>query len=239
MNTKKKRKKKNSRSPQRRRAKALVRAPKRKRKEKTRPGKRTGRRGKVKKTGKRRVKKVAGKTGKRRAVKKIAVRKSAARRARTQKTKNPRRKRVIRTRKPLRRPIFKSATQKPVYALDTNFEFFYELRDLILKSSPAEKDKMIERLNKVGRVKLAITSGIFINKESLDPLITDLLIVGDDVDRRKLRAFLKATEAEVGKEIKFTVMDKDEFQYRLAMFDRFIRVLLESPHEKLINRLGI
>ena len=84
-----------------------------------------------------------------------------------------------------------------------------------------------------------IISGVFINKENLDPLITDLLIVGDDVDRRKLRAFLRATEAEVGKEIKFTVMDKEEFQYRLAMFDRFIRVLLESPHEKLINRLGI
>lgn len=109
----------------------------------------------------------------------------------------------------------------------------------MLKSSPAEKDRMVERLNKLGRIKLAIISGVFINKENLDPLITDLLIVGDDVDRRKLRAFLRATEAEVGKEIRFTVMDKEEFQYRLAMFDRFTRVLLESPHEKLINRLGI
>lgn len=169
----------------------------------------------------------------------MAARKPAVRKARTRKTKKPRRKREVRIEKPARRPIFRGAAQKPVYALDTDFEFFYELRDLILKSSPAEKDKMIERLNKVGRIKLAITSGIFINKENLDPLITDLLIVGDDVDRRKLRAFLKATEAEVGKEVKFTVMDKDEFQYRLAMFDRFVRVLLESPHEKLINRLGI
>ena len=139
----------------------------------------------------------------------------------------------------VKKSVRKAPTQKPTLALNTNFEFFYELRDLILKSSPAEKDRMIERLNKLGRVKLAIISGIFINKEGLDPLITDILIVGDDIDRRKLHAFLRATEAEVGKEIKFTVMDKDEFQYRLAMFDRFIRVLLESPHEKLINKLGI
>ncbi len=138
-----------------------------------------------------------------------------------------------------KRIVRKPPVQKPVLTLNTDFEFFYELRDLVLKSSPAEKDRMIERLNKLGRIKLAIISGVFINKENLDPLITDLLIIGDDVDRRKLRAFLRATEAEVGKEIKFTVMDKEEFQYRLAMFDRFTRVLLESPHEKLINRLGI
>jgi hypothetical protein len=127
----------------------------------------------------------------------------------------------------------------PVYVLNPDFEFFNELRDLVLKSSPAEKDRMIARLNKLGRIKLAIVSGVFINKENLDPLISDLLLVGDDIDRRKLRAFLKATEAEVGKEIKFTLMDKEEFQYRMAMFDRFVRVLLEGPHEKLINRLGV
>lgn len=125
------------------------------------------------------------------------------------------------------------------YALNPGFEFFYELRDLILKSSPAEKDKMIERMNRLGRVKLAVISGIFINKENTDPLGADLFIVGDDMDRRKLRIFLKALEAEVGKEIKFTVMDKEEFQYRLGMFDRFVRVLLDGPHEKLINRLGL
>lgn len=139
----------------------------------------------------------------------------------------------------VRRSAGKALLGKPIYALNPGFEFFYELKDLILKSSPAEKDRMIQRLNKIGRIKLAVISGIFINKENLDPLITDLFIVGDDIDRRKMRAFLKATEAEVGKEIRFTIMDKEEFQYRLAMFDRFIRVLLESPHEKLINRLGI
>lgn len=125
------------------------------------------------------------------------------------------------------------------YFLNPDFEFFRELKDLILKSSPAEKDRMIQKINKLGRVKLAIISGIFINKEYNDPLVVDLLIVGDDIDRKKLRSFLKAIEAEVGKEIRFSVMDKEEFQYRLAMFDRFIRVLLEAPHEKLINKLFI
>jgi hypothetical protein len=59
------------------------------------------------------------------------------------------------------------------------------------------------------------------------------------VNSRKLRSFLKALEAEVGKEIKFALMEKEEFLYRLAMFDRFVRVVIESPHEKLINKLNI
>lgn len=128
---------------------------------------------------------------------------------------------------------------KKTYFLNTEFGSFFELRDLILKSLPAEKDTMIEKINRLGRIKLAVIAGVFINKESFDPYIPDLLIVGDDMDKSKLRTFLKAIEAEVGKEIKFVILDKDEFQYRLAMFDRFIRVLLEGPHEKLINKLGI
>lgn len=190
---------------------------------------------------------VKKRTHKKRIVRRIRVKKrTKPKRARPKKKRKKRaarsKKRVARraaTGRLAKRPTRRPSIPKPLLALNTDFEFFYELRDLVLKSSPAEKDRMVERLNKLGRIKLAIISGVFINKENLDPLITDLLIVGDDVDRRKLRAFLRATEAEVGKEIRFTVMDKEEFQYRLAMFDRFTRVLLESPHEKLINRLGI
>lgn len=125
------------------------------------------------------------------------------------------------------------------YSINNSFEFLYELRDLVLKSSPTEKDTMIQKINRLGRIKLAVVAGIFMNKESPDPTVVDLLIVGDDIENKRLRAFLKSLEAEIGKEIKFSVMEKDEFQYRFSMFDRFIRVLFESPHEKLINKLGL
>ena len=133
-------------------------------------------------------------------------------------------------------------TDRTTYSLDPDFEFFGELRNLILKSSPAEKDKMIKKILGLGRIKLAVVSGIFMAENGgLDiyDTVADLFIVGDDISKKKLRAFLTALEAEVGKEVKFTLMDKDEFQYRYGMFDRFIRVLLEGPHEKIINKLGI
>ena len=126
----------------------------------------------------------------------------------------------------------------PHYVLNSNYEFYDELKGLILKSSPAEIDRMINRITGLGKIRLAIISGLFLN-ESTGGEIADLFIVGDDINKDRLRTFLKALEAEVGKEIKFSLMDKDEFQYRYGMFDRFVRVLLEGPHEKIINKLGI
>ena len=133
-------------------------------------------------------------------------------------------------------------TDKTRYSLNPNFEFFGELKSLILKSSPAEKDKMVRKILGLGKAKLAVPSGIFMAENTGSDLYdtaADLFIVGDDISKNKLRAFLTALEAEVGKEIRFTLMDKDEFQYRHGMFDRFIRVLFEGPHEKIINKLGL
>ena len=142
----------------------------------------------------------------------------------------------------------KRAHKKPVaraqrfsgkkYILNPDFEFLYELQDLILKSSPAQRDRMVRNINRLGRIKLAVISGIFLNKEQTE-VGADLLIVGDDIDRRKLKNFLINLEAEIGKEISFAMMDKEEFNYRLAMFDRFTRTMIEGPHDKLINKLGL
>lgn len=129
------------------------------------------------------------------------------------------------------------------YALNPNFEFFPELKSLILKSSPAEKNSMIKKINGLGRIRLAVISGIFMNEsenvESSESAVADLFIVGDYINKNKLRNFLRSLEAEAGREIKLSIMDKEEFEYRYGMFDRFVRVLLEGPHEKIINKLGL
>lgn len=119
------------------------------------------------------------------------------------------------------------------YSIDPRFEFFDELSSLVLKSSPASKEKMLKNIKKLGRIKLALIAGVFLNTDNSR---TDLLIVGD-VSRRKLEKFLSNLEAEVGKEIVYSMMNAKEFDYRYHMFDRFIRDILEKPHEKLINRL--
>lgn len=171
------------------------------------------------------------------------------------KTKSKKRKGVVKkrtTERRIKRRVAKRRTvrkSKPThsargvrYAVDPSFEFFDELRSLIFKSSPAEKSKLIRKISGLGRVKLAVISGVFLNEtNTVDGFnsVADLFIVGDGIERSKLSSFLKALQAEVGTDIRFTLMDHEEFSYRFGMFDRFVRVLLEGPHEKIINKLGI
>lgn len=123
-----------------------------------------------------------------------------------------------------------------VYSANQDFEIFQELRNLIIKSSVASKKNLLQRLKKLGRIRLAMIAGTLINN---DRGRTDLLLVADDITKGKLERFLSELESEVGKQVHYTLMTKDEFTYRINMYDRFLRDILESPHEKLINRLNI
>lgn len=132
----------------------------------------------------------------------------------------------------------KKSNNSSKYFLNPNYEFYNELKNLILKLSSSERNSIIASINHLGRVRLAIASGVLLNDPSPSET-ADLFIVGDDIDRRRLSRFLKSLEASVGVEVKFVLMDKEEFRYRYGMFDRFIRLLFDGPHEKLINKLGI
>ncbi len=130
----------------------------------------------------------------------------------------------------------KLKSKKKLYSVNPDFDFYNELRVLIFKSSPASKNKMLSRIKSLGRIKLSLLSGIFVN---CDNSRADLLIVGDAIQKRKLSDFLKELEAEVGKEIDYVVLSTADFKYRYNMFDRFIRDIFEKPHEKLIDKLKI
>lgn len=123
-----------------------------------------------------------------------------------------------------------------VYYLNQQFPLLNELHALMVKSSTTSRKKILNQIKKLGKVKLAILSGIFINS---DRSRTDLLIVGDDISKKRLENFLVEVESELGKTLSYTVMDTDEFRYRMNMLDRFLRDIFEYPHEKLINKMNL
>lgn len=105
----------------------------------------------------------------------------------------------------------------------------------MLASPSTSFAKITKKILALGRVKLALVSGVFLNKEN----VADLMIVGNDIDRRKFKNFLKSLEAEVGTQIIYAIMDTEEFHYRRAMFDRFVRLMLEGPHEVLVEKIEL
>jgi len=122
------------------------------------------------------------------------------------------------------------------YAANPDFDFYHELRSLVLKSNPASKEKILNRVKKMGSIKMLLLAGILINSENSR---VDLFIVGDRLSYKKLKSFLADLESEVGKEIEFALMTTKEFYYRYHMFDRFVHDILEKPNEKLINKLRL
>ena len=123
-----------------------------------------------------------------------------------------------------------------VYCLNALFPFVHALRNLVLNAAPANKEAMIKEINTIGRIKLIVFSGIFTNHENSR---VDLLLVGDSMKETKLDKVLKNIEAEIGKEIVYAVFKTEDFMYRMGMYDRFIRDILEYPHEKAVNKLNI
>lgn len=132
--------------------------------------------------------------------------------------------------------IITKSRKAKIYFANKNLEIFPELQNLISKAAVASKREIANKVKSLGNIKLALVSGIFINNPNSR---TDLLIVGDKVSVKKVNSFLSKIEADLGKSIHYTLMDTSEFKYRINMYDRFLRDILEFPHEKLINKVNI
>jgi len=123
---------------------------------------------------------------------------------------------------------------KIFYTLNQDFIFYPELKNLISKDNIYPQSSSLSRIKNVGNIKLAAISGAFINYHKSK---ADMIIVGDDISRGRLKNLMKSLEAEIGKEIDFALMNNEEFKYRLNMLDKFILDFLEGPHEEVINKI--
>lgn len=122
------------------------------------------------------------------------------------------------------------------YQLNTKWPFLVELKNLVLKISPPSFPKIERGLARLGKIKLAVVTGVFLN---LDNTRVDIMVVGDDLDFRKFGDFIKRTEDDLGSELRYVVLGVEEFRYRFNMFDRFVHDILEYPHRKVINKIKI
>ena len=124
---------------------------------------------------------------------------------------------------------------KTFYTLNKECELYNELKTLLLKITPKDLERITKKVSSFGGVRLAVVSGMFMDREDSP---ADLLIVSKRVNQTKLVSFMRTLEIELGGEINYSVMTEGEFKYRRNMFDKFLRIMLESPHIKLINKMG-
>lgn len=122
------------------------------------------------------------------------------------------------------------------FGLDPDFVYLHELSQLLINTKLVQHSDVTKLLQKVGKIKLLILAGVFIQQPESR---LDVLIVGDNIKQRALETAIRKLEAEVGKELIYTSFETNDFLYRLSMYDKLIRDVLDFPHEKLVQRIAI
>ena len=120
------------------------------------------------------------------------------------------------------------------FKLNLDFPHNEALKDLLFDFQSLDKRELAARFKLVGRTKLFIVSGVFLAQEKSR---VDILIVGEAIKRPKAEKVFEGLSAELGRDVVYSIMDVEEFEYRFKMYDKFVRDIVEMPHEKIIDKL--
>ncbi len=126
--------------------------------------------------------------------------------------------------------------KKTGFFLNKSFSFLIPMKELLMHSAPMQGKEISRRLSGIGKIKAVVISGVFIqNPESR----LDILVVGDDISQNRLKTVIGNMESEIGRELKFALLDTADFKYRQGVCDRLVRDVFESPHEVVVDKVGI
>lgn len=125
----------------------------------------------------------------------------------------------------------RTRNRKKYYYVNRDFIVFNELRDIFIKAEGNDQE-LAKKLSKMGKVEFLLLSGLFVRKESA----ADLLVVGD-LDKVQLEKYLSKLN-KGDRDIKFSLMTKEDFLNRLEYNDKFVMDLLRDDASLvLINKL--
>ena len=117
-----------------------------------------------------------------------------------------------------------------------SFPFAGELRMLAAQSFPISRAQLTKILSRVGKLRLVVVSGIFLNVERTR---VDLFVVAQRYSEKRMEAAVRRLEETIGAELRWAGMETKEFLYRWNMFDRFVRDILTQPHEKVFEKIKL
>jgi hypothetical protein len=127
------------------------------------------------------------------------------------------------------------------YWVNEEHPLFENLLSIVSKTTGVGSELIANR-SKIGKVNLVMFSGRFVRrKDKKREDDVDILIVGDVV-LPELAAIVRKEEGERGKEINYTVMSREEFDFRKKRRDPFLqgivagsRVMVIGDEESLVN----
>jgi hypothetical protein len=127
------------------------------------------------------------------------------------------------------------------YEVNPKYEYYEHLRSIfttmpIKSNDPVvketrEEDKIIKRLRSTGSITFAFLTGSFSRDSRTN---VDIFVVGD-VNKARLAKVVAEMEREMGRELNYSALTPEEYEYRLSLNDRFITNVLETKKIVIID----
>ena len=126
-----------------------------------------------------------------------------------------------------------TADNKLYYHVNQRYKYYLPFR-AIFADQPVDAPVVVTEdkawyplVAKLGGLKAAVAAGVLV-KGSRAPI--DLLIIGV-VSAKKMKQLVTEIEDQEGREINYSVIDYDEFYYRLSIHDRFVSEIFSGRYE--------
>ncbi len=129
----------------------------------------------------------------------------------------------------------KKRKQKKYFQANDDFLLFDDLKSLFRKAKLLLEKDFVKNLENSGNFTYLALTGAFVG---MNEAPTDMLIVGR-VNKTLLKKMISSFEKEVRRDIKYTVMDKEEFQYRFNIVDKFLYDILDCPKVVVVDKRKI
>lgn len=129
----------------------------------------------------------------------------------------------------------KMGKQGSGYTANRKFSHYTSLQKFLRDTTDVSDAKILTTLRKAGSLRVIALSGLFTG--ALEPKV-DLLIVGDRLEERVLTNAIHSLEAELGRELRYASFTTEEFKYRVGVYDRLIRDVMDYPHRTILDRIS-
>lgn len=127
------------------------------------------------------------------------------------------------------------------YWLNAGYPLYREL-SMIMAKEAGLGEQIIRNRNRIGKVAFCVFSGKFVRKIERKEDEVDILVVGDIV-LPELTSLVKGEEQKRGKEVNYTVMTEEEFNFRKRRRDSFLlgvlfqsKVMIIGDEEELLKQ---
>lgn len=119
------------------------------------------------------------------------------------------------------------------YTIRRDYPLYFDLLELIVKTSGLGGD-IIKNKMKLGKIKFAMLSGHYARGTVKENSKVDLLLIGRVV-LPEISQLVRQDEVKRGREINYTVMTEEEFEFRKRRRDPFVLDILWGPRIMVIG----